>query len=68
MLPKPLTEDICSLRSDVDRLAFSVIWEMTPDIQTLSVQFTKSVIRCASLNYQNPLSQMIPVLHKPGAP
>ncbi|XP_061373470.1 exosome complex exonuclease RRP44 homolog A-like [Gastrolobium bilobum] len=27
MLPKPLTEDICSLRSDVERLAFSVIWE-----------------------------------------
>ncbi|KAJ1413344.1 Rrp44-like cold shock domain [Sesbania bispinosa] len=27
MLPKPLTEDICSLRSDVERLAFSVIWK-----------------------------------------
>ncbi|KAG6701726.1 hypothetical protein I3842_07G001100 [Carya illinoinensis] len=26
MLPKPLTEDICSLRADVERLAFSVIW------------------------------------------
>ncbi|KAK4409529.1 Exosome complex exonuclease RRP44A [Sesamum angolense] len=26
MLPKPLTEDICSLRSDVERLTFSVIW------------------------------------------
>ena len=45
MLPKPLTEDICSLRSDVDRLAFSVLWEMTPDIQTVGVKFTKSVIR-----------------------
>lgn len=33
MLPKPLTEDICSLRSGVDRLAFSVIWEVTPDAQ-----------------------------------
>uniref|UniRef100_M8APN9 Exosome complex exonuclease RRP44 n=1 Tax=Aegilops tauschii TaxID=37682 RepID=M8APN9_AEGTA len=26
MLPKPLTEDVCSLRADVERLAFSVIW------------------------------------------
>lgn len=33
MLPKPLTEDICSLRSGVDRLAFSAIWEVTPDAQ-----------------------------------
>lgn len=33
MLPKPLTEDICSLRADVERLAFSVLWEVTPDAQ-----------------------------------
>lgn len=45
MLPKPLTEDICSLRSGVDRLAFSVIWEVTPEIETVGVRFTKSVIR-----------------------
>ncbi len=45
MLPKPLTEDICSLRADVERLAFSVLWEMTPDARTVSVHFTKSVIR-----------------------
>lgn len=31
MLPKPLTEDICSLRGGVERLAFSVLWEMTPE-------------------------------------
>ena len=46
MLPKPLTEDICSLRSNVDRLAFSVIWEMTSDIEPVDIKFTKSVIRC----------------------
>jgi len=45
MLPKPLTEDICSLRGGVDRLAFSVIWEMTPNIEPLDIKFTKSVIR-----------------------
>ena len=33
MLPKPLTEDICSLRAGVDRLAFSVIWEVTPEAE-----------------------------------
>lgn len=33
MLPKPLTEDICSLRGGVERLAFSVIWEVTPQAE-----------------------------------
>ena len=45
MLPKPLTEDICSLRSGVERLAFSVLWEVTPDAVPVNVRFTKSVIR-----------------------
>ena len=39
MLPKPLTEDICSLRSGVERLAFSAIWEMTPDAETVAVRY-----------------------------
>ena len=38
MLPKPLTEDICSLRSNVERLAFSAIWEMTQGAQVLNVR------------------------------
>ena len=38
MLPKPLTEDICSLRSNVERLAFSAIWEMTQEAQVLHVR------------------------------
>lgn len=33
MLPKLLTENLCSLKSDVERLTFSVLWEMTPDAQ-----------------------------------
>lgn len=45
MLPKALTEDICSLRAGVDRLAFSVLWEFTPYAQNVSLQFTKSIIR-----------------------
>ncbi len=52
MLPKPLTEDICSLRANVERLAFSVLWEITEDAQVLSTSFTKSVIRSrAALTY-----------------
>lgn len=38
MLPKALTEDICSLRANVERLAFSAIWEMTQDAQVIGVR------------------------------
>ena len=44
MLPKPLTEDICSLRSNVERLAFSAIWEMTQDAQVLNVRYSPNTI------------------------
>jgi exosome complex exonuclease DIS3/RRP44 len=30
MLPKALTEDICSLRGGVERMTFSVLWARTP--------------------------------------
>ncbi|KAI3892292.1 hypothetical protein MKX03_030694 [Papaver bracteatum] len=59
MLPKPLTEDICSLRSDVERLAFSVIWEMTPEAEIISTRYTKSVIKsCAALSYIEAQARM----------
>uniref|UniRef100_A0A7S2W718 Ribosomal RNA-processing protein 44 n=1 Tax=Mucochytrium quahogii TaxID=96639 RepID=A0A7S2W718_9STRA len=32
MLPGLLTTDICSLRGEVERFAFSVIWEFTPPV------------------------------------
>ena len=38
MLPKPLTEDICSLRGGVERLAFSVLWEVTPNVDVVNVR------------------------------
>lgn len=45
MLPGLLTEDLCSLRSGVDRLAFSCIWEINPkNGRQISVKFGKSVI------------------------
>lgn len=62
MLPKPLTEDICSLRADVDRLAFSVLWEVHDDEAGLRVgtpRFTKSIIRSrAAMTYAEAQSRI----------
>ncbi|CAI6003897.1 unnamed protein product, partial [Closterium sp. NIES-64] len=59
MLPKPLTEDICSLRGGVERLAFSCIWEMTCEAEIVSVRFTKSVIKsAAALSYVEAQARM----------
>ncbi|KAG6808306.1 hypothetical protein H0H92_004576 [Tricholoma furcatifolium] len=44
MLPSLLGTNLCSLRPYVERLAFSCIWEMTPDADIVNVRFTKSVI------------------------
>jgi exosome complex exonuclease DIS3/RRP44 len=45
MLPMLLGTDLCSLKPYVERFAFSVLWEMTPDAEIIDVSFTKSVIR-----------------------
>ncbi|KAG2695095.1 hypothetical protein I3760_07G001000 [Carya illinoinensis] len=64
MLPKPLTEDICSLRADVERLAFSVIWlpkfqEMTSEAEIISTRYTKSVIKSsAAMSYIEAQARM----------
>jgi len=59
MLPKPLTEDICSLRANVERLAFSVLWEITENGDILSTNFTKSVIKSrAALTYAEAQSRI----------
>ncbi|WEW55727.1 exosome catalytic subunit dis3 [Emydomyces testavorans] len=44
MLPMLLGTDLCSLKPHVERFAFSVIWEMTPNAEIVSANFTKSVI------------------------
>ena len=44
MLPMLLGTDLCSLKPDVERYAFSTIWEVTPDADVVSASFTKSVI------------------------
>ena len=54
MLPALLTEKLCSLVGNTDRLAFSVLWEINPKtIEVVNVEFCKSVIHSrASLTYQ----------------
>ena len=44
MLPMLLGTDLCSLKPYVERYAFSTIWEITPDADVVSANFTKSVI------------------------
>ncbi|KAI8840365.1 hypothetical protein BJ741DRAFT_641874 [Chytriomyces cf. hyalinus JEL632] len=52
MLPSLLGTNLCSLRSNVERLSFSCIWEVTPDADIIDVKYSKSVIRSrASLTY-----------------
>jgi exosome complex exonuclease DIS3/RRP44 len=45
MLPMLLGTDLCSLKPYVERYAFSVLWEITPDADIVASHFTKSVIR-----------------------
>ncbi|CAK7245919.1 MAG: exosome catalytic subunit dis3 [Sporothrix thermara] len=45
MLPMLLGTDLCSLKPYVERFAFSVLWEITPEAEVVNVRFTKSVIR-----------------------
>mmetsp|Transcript_10950 Transcript_10950/g.13845 ORF Transcript_10950/g.13845 Transcript_10950/m.13845 type:complete len:1080 (+) Transcript_10950:70-3309(+) len=53
MLPGLLTTDLCSLKGNVDRFAFSVLWEVTPSGDIIDVDFRKSIIHSiAALTYQ----------------
>lgn len=52
MVPELLSSNLCSLRSNVERLAFSCIWEMNHNAEILNTRFTKSIINSkASLTY-----------------
>ncbi|KAJ3351591.1 exosome catalytic subunit dis3 [Allomyces javanicus] len=53
MLPGLLGTNLCSLRSNVERLAFSCLWEMTPAAEIVRVEYTKSIIHSkASFTYE----------------
>jgi len=61
MLPRLLNADLCSLRPNVDRLAFSVFWEITPDAEILTekTRFSKTVIHSdRAFSYGEAQSQM----------
>jgi protein SSD1 len=55
MLPRILCENLCSLNPGVDRLAFSIFWNMTDKgvVDESSVRVAKSVIRsCHKFDYE----------------
>ena len=47
MLPRILADKLCSLEENVDRLAFSVSWILSPQGDILEESFFKSIIRSA---------------------
>jgi ribonuclease R len=59
MLPPILSNDLCSLKPDVDRLAFSAVFEITPDVEIVDQWFGKSVIHSDKrFNYQEAQEQI----------
>eukprot|EP00457_Paulinella_chromatophora_P001236 gb/GEZN01001238.1/.p1 GENE.gb/GEZN01001238.1/~~gb/GEZN01001238.1/.p1 ORF type:complete len:1027 (-),score=162.45 gb/GEZN01001238.1/:86-3166(-) len=53
MIPTLLSTNLCSLHEGVERLTFSVIWELTKDCDIVSTRFAKCVIKSAgALTYQ----------------
>jgi exosome complex exonuclease DIS3/RRP44 len=52
MLPALLGTNLCSLKSNVDRLSFSCLWEMTENAEIVKVEYAKSIIHSkASFTY-----------------
>ncbi|KAJ9477524.1 Protein SSD1 [Pseudozyma hubeiensis] len=52
MLPPTLSEELCSLVPDVERLTFSAVFTMNKDAQVVNSWFGKSIINsCAKLAY-----------------
>ncbi|XP_014472562.1 PREDICTED: DIS3-like exonuclease 2 isoform X2 [Dinoponera quadriceps] len=53
MLPEQLCR-VCSLLPGKDKLAFSVIWELTPNAEIVKHRFAKTVIRsCCQMSYDS---------------
>ncbi|XP_055551816.1 exosome complex exonuclease RRP44 [Wyeomyia smithii] len=53
MVPDVLSSNLCSLRGNEERLAFSCIWELDDNANILHTKFHKSVIKsAAALTYQ----------------
>lgn len=45
MVPELLSSNLCSLRGNVERFAFSCIWELDENANTVTTKFHKSVIK-----------------------
>ncbi|XP_011146134.1 exosome complex exonuclease RRP44 [Harpegnathos saltator] len=45
MVPELLSSNLCSLRGNEERFAFSCIWEINPHANIISTRFCKSIIR-----------------------
>ncbi|XP_066998770.1 exosome complex exonuclease RRP44 [Anabrus simplex] len=53
MVPELLSSNLCSLRGNEERFAFSCIWEMTRDANIVNTRYCKSIIRSrAALTYE----------------
>lgn len=44
MVPPLLSSNLCSLRGNEERLAFSVIWKLDENAEIVDVDFCKSII------------------------
>lgn len=45
MLPEALSNDLCSLKPEVERLAFSTIFEITPEAEVVSEWYGRTIIK-----------------------
>lgn len=53
MVPELLSSNLCSLRGNVERFAFSCVWELDENSNVLKTKFHKSVIKSkAALTYE----------------
>lgn len=53
MVPELLSSNLCSLRGNVERFAFSCVWEVDKDANIIKTKFHKSVIESkAALTYE----------------
>lgn len=69
MLPGLLCEQLCSLNPGVDRFAFSIEWELSPEGEVLSEWVGRSVIcSCAKLAYSHAQSMIEGTFDEGSAP
>lgn len=50
MLPPQLSEELCSLQPDVERLTFSASFVLDKDANILEKSFTRSIIKYATFS------------------